>query len=40
MSVKVANDSMTEEMCASVCSAYTWFGVEYARECKWNVSQD
>lgn len=25
---------MTLERCASFCSAYTYFGVEYARECE------
>jgi iron transport multicopper oxidase len=29
-----ANDSMTIESCASFCMGYTWWGVEYARECK------
>ncbi|KAL8370699.1 hypothetical protein RB595_000861 [Gaeumannomyces hyphopodioides] len=28
-----ADDLMTLEMCASVCAGYTYFGVEYAREC-------
>jgi iron transport multicopper oxidase len=32
--VKFANDSMTQELCATYCAAYTYFGVEYARECK------
>jgi iron transport multicopper oxidase len=27
------NDSLTIEMCASVCAGFTWFGTEYAREC-------
>jgi len=29
----LANDDMTVEMCASYCGNFTWFGVEYAREC-------
>lgn len=28
------DDSMTVEKCAGVCSGFTYFGVEYARECK------
>lgn len=28
-----ANDSMTLESCASFCSAFKIFGVEYGREC-------
>ncbi|TAQ83468.1 hypothetical protein B7494_g8209 [Chlorociboria aeruginascens] len=28
-----ANDSMTIQMCAVSCSAYTYFGAEYSREC-------
>ncbi|KAJ9667507.1 hypothetical protein H2201_002376 [Coniosporium apollinis] len=28
-----ANDLMTVENCATFCSAYTYFGVEYGREC-------
>ncbi|KAK9366097.1 WSC domain-containing protein [Lipomyces kononenkoae] len=32
-SMSYYNDSLTVEMCASVCAAYTWFGTEYAREC-------
>ncbi|KAH8812457.1 WSC-domain protein, partial [Xylogone sp. PMI_703] len=27
------DDAMTVEKCASACSAYLWFGVEYGREC-------
>jgi WSC domain len=27
------NDSMTVEACATACEGYTWFGVEYGREC-------
>lgn len=27
------NDSMTVEACANACVGYTWFGVEYGREC-------
>ncbi|KAN0098799.1 WSC domain containing protein, partial [Hyaloscypha variabilis] len=27
------NDLMTVEDCAAACSSYTWFGVEYGREC-------
>ncbi|KAL8662353.1 MAG: hypothetical protein Q9202_004811 [Teloschistes flavicans] len=27
------NDQMTVEKCAAACGAYTWFGVEYGREC-------
>ncbi|KAL0929910.1 WSC domain-containing protein-like protein 5 [Colletotrichum truncatum] len=27
------NNAMTVELCASVCSNYAWFGVEYGREC-------
>ncbi|CZR70098.1 uncharacterized protein PAC_19999 [Phialocephala subalpina] len=29
-----ASDSMTLEMCEAFCSTYTYFGVEYGRECK------
>jgi iron transport multicopper oxidase len=29
-----ANDSMTIESCAAFSLGYTWFGVEYQRECK------
>ncbi|WWC68300.1 uncharacterized protein I206_102224 [Kwoniella pini CBS 10737] len=29
----LASDSMTLELCASTCAGYTYFGVEYAREC-------
>jgi len=29
-----ANNSMTVESCAAFCSPFIWFGVEYARECK------
>lgn len=29
-----AYDSMTVESCASNCTGYTFFGVEYGRECK------
>ncbi|TVY75584.1 WSC domain-containing protein [Lachnellula suecica] len=28
-----ANDSMTVETCYSICAGFTWFGVEYKREC-------
>jgi iron transport multicopper oxidase len=36
-----ANDSMTIEICAVTCSGYTWWGVEYARECKsFNTPED
>lgn len=28
------SDSMTLELCAGFCNAYTYFGVEYGRECK------
>ncbi|PVH86433.1 WSC-domain-containing protein [Cadophora sp. DSE1049] len=28
-----ANDSLTIQMCAQACSAYTYFGAEYGREC-------
>jgi len=27
------NDLMTVEVCATACTGYTWFGVEYGREC-------
>ncbi|KAM7203183.1 WSC domain containing protein, partial [Naviculisporaceae sp. PSN 640] len=27
------NDAMTLEKCATVCQGYSWFGVEYGREC-------
>ncbi|KUJ09774.1 WSC-domain-containing protein [Mollisia scopiformis] len=27
------DDDMTVEQCAGVCKGYTWFGVEYGREC-------
>ncbi|KAL8963334.1 MAG: hypothetical protein Q9183_005024, partial [Haloplaca sp. 2 TL-2023] len=27
------NDLMTVEKCAAACSSFTWFGVEYGREC-------
>ncbi|KAL9044249.1 MAG: hypothetical protein Q9214_002599 [Letrouitia sp. 1 TL-2023] len=30
---KTASDEMTLETCASYCSAYTYFGIEYASEC-------
>jgi hypothetical protein len=30
----LANDDMTNEICADFCSAYTYFGTEYGRECK------
>jgi hypothetical protein len=26
------NDSMTVEACATACTGFTWFGVEYGRE--------
>jgi hypothetical protein len=29
-----AADDMTLESCASFCSAYSYFGTEYGRECK------
>ena len=29
-----ADDSMTLESCAAYCADYTYFGTEYARECK------
>ncbi len=29
-----ASDAMTVESCASSCAAFTYFGVEYGRECK------
>jgi len=29
-----ANNNMTVESCAAFCGGFTWFGVEYARECK------
>jgi hypothetical protein len=32
-SVTFASDTMTLEACAAFCSAYTYFGVEYSREC-------
>ena len=32
----LANDSMTIELCASACVAFTWFGVEFGRE--WRVA--
>lgn len=28
-----ANDGMTIEICAATCAGFTWFGVEYRREC-------
>ncbi|KAG4434028.1 hypothetical protein IFR05_010482 [Cadophora sp. M221] len=28
-----ANDALTIQMCAQACSAYTYFGAEYGREC-------
>ena len=27
------NDSMTVKQCAIACEGYTWFGVEFGREC-------
>ena len=27
------NNALTVEMCASVCAGFSWFGVEYSREC-------
>ncbi|TPX11566.1 uncharacterized protein E0L32_007777 [Thyridium curvatum] len=32
-STTYANDSMTLDSCAAFCAAYTYFGVEYGREC-------
>ena len=29
-----ASDTMTLEACQTFCSAYTYFGVEYSRECE------
>jgi len=28
------NDNMSVEICAATCAGFTWFGVEYKRECK------
>ncbi|KAH7336040.1 hypothetical protein BKA65DRAFT_431390, partial [Rhexocercosporidium sp. MPI-PUGE-AT-0058] len=28
-----ADDTMTVELCASTCTGYIWFGIEYRREC-------
>jgi hypothetical protein len=33
-SKSTAYDTMTLESCASDCAGYTYFGVEYGRECK------
>lgn len=35
-----ANNSMTVESCATFCTGYSWFGVEYARECKFIAQKD
>jgi iron transport multicopper oxidase len=29
-----ANDNMTIEICYAQCAGYTWFGLEYHRECE------
>ncbi|KAI9774328.1 MAG: hypothetical protein M1840_004222 [Geoglossum simile] len=29
----LASDAMTIELCAATCAGFTWFGVEYGREC-------
>lgn len=33
-----ANDTMTVESCAASCAGYTYFGVEYGRECEFSES--
>ena len=32
--VEYYNNSMTVELCYAACAGYTWFGVEYHRECE------
>ncbi|KAM7207748.1 WSC domain containing protein [Naviculisporaceae sp. PSN 640] len=31
--VSFYDDALTVEKCATICSSYTWFGLEYGREC-------
>lgn len=38
LSAKMVNDQvgMTNEVCASACQGYTYFGTEYSSECKFD----